>query len=171
MKPLQQGELDGLCGMYAVVNAVRHCAGSGFGHGRAQVLFKRLLEDAGDNLHRLACGGSDEDDINRYLRVALAMLWRHYKLALAFKAVSFRTHKSMGEVMAAHLAKPNTAVLIGVDQHVTVAVALDGDVWELRDSYGYKHLHCASGKVNRRKPLLRAMPELAVILVSVSTPP
>lgn len=169
MKPLQQGELDSLCGMYAVVNAVRHCAGGGdFGHSRAQALFKRLLQDAGEKLPRLACSGSDEEDMERYLRVALALLWRHYKLALVFDTVTFRSMKAMREGLTGHLAKPHTAALVSVDYHMTVVMAVHGDVWELLDSYGYKYLHCAGGKIERRRPLLRAMPELEAVLLTVT---
>lgn len=41
-----QGELDGLCGIYAVINAYRLLFGDDFGHERAQKLFKRMAKAA-----------------------------------------------------------------------------------------------------------------------------
>lgn len=168
MKPLQQGELDDLCGMYAVINTVRACCGPSVSLG---MLFRRLVRDAGAKLPDIAAGGSDADDIERYLRVALAMLWRKYRMALMFNHVEFASLKAMKAGLVEHLAKPNTAALIGVDDHYTVVVSMDGDLWELRDSNGYKYLHCSAGKMRRKKPILHAMPERVVFMVSVNRSP
>lgn len=167
MKPFQQGDLDSLCGMYAVVNAMRVCCGS---HVSLRLLFRRLVKDAAADISAILSHGSDADDMEKYLRVASGMLWRNYKLALVFKHVEFKSHKSMKVGMAEHLAKPCTAVLIGVDEHYTAVVSMEGDLWELRDSNGYKYLHCRAGKVKRKKPILRAMPEKSVFMVSVNRP-
>lgn len=45
--PLQQGELDGLCGLYAIINALRWALGAAGDFGRSQVdhLFGRLLDE------------------------------------------------------------------------------------------------------------------------------
>ena len=46
IEPFTQGELDGLCGIYAVINAYRLLWGDEFGHDRAAKLFKRMAKAA-----------------------------------------------------------------------------------------------------------------------------
>ena len=42
-KPLRQGEMDGLCGIYALVNAIRHLAGRSLSKEDEDNLFKELV--------------------------------------------------------------------------------------------------------------------------------
>lgn len=42
-KPLRQGEMDGLCGIYALVNAIRHLAGRRLSKEDEDNLFKELV--------------------------------------------------------------------------------------------------------------------------------
>lgn len=46
IEPFTQGELDGLCGIYAIINAYRLLFGDAFGHERAAKLFKRMAKAA-----------------------------------------------------------------------------------------------------------------------------
>ncbi|MBI1309560.1 MAG: hypothetical protein GC129_06935 [Proteobacteria bacterium] len=46
IEPFTQGELDGLCGIYAVINAYRLLWGDDFTHERAARLFKRMAKAA-----------------------------------------------------------------------------------------------------------------------------
>ena len=43
VKPLQQGEMDGLCGIYALVNAIRRLAGQRLSEEDGTDLFKELI--------------------------------------------------------------------------------------------------------------------------------
>ena len=46
IEPFVQGELDGLCGIYAVINAYRLLFGDQFGPERAQKLFRKMAKSA-----------------------------------------------------------------------------------------------------------------------------
>ena len=46
IEPFTQGELDGLCGIYAIINAYRLLFGDDFSHERAVRLFKRMAKAA-----------------------------------------------------------------------------------------------------------------------------
>lgn len=166
MKPLRQGEMDSLCGLYAVVNALRICSGGKLSQTNAQAVFKHMVRKLGPDLANIACSGSTDDDVKRYLRVALLFLEERYGMSLSFRYRRFASYPRLEAAMAEHLAEPERAVVVSADRHLTVVSAVHGTLWELRDSWGYKYLHCREGKVSRQKPLLRAMPELEVFFIS-----
>lgn len=165
MKPLRQGELDSLCGLYAVVNALRLCSATKLNGAALQAVFRNMLREMSDDLPRLSCSGSTDDDVKRYLRVAFHMLREKYSVDLTFRYREFSSYAKLEIAAAAHLAEPNSAMIISVDRHLTVVSAVHGCLWELHDSWGYKYLHCQDGKVTRQKPMLRALPELGVFII------
>jgi len=165
MKPLRQGEMDSLCGLYAVVNALRLCSGGKLSQTHAQAVFRHMVKAVAPSLARLACSGSTDDDVKRYLRVALLFLEERYGIGLKFRYRTCASYERLKAVVEEHLAEPDRAVVVSADRHLTVISAVHGDVWELQDSWGYKYLHCIKGKVSRQKPMLRTMPELEVFLI------
>src|SRR5260221_5483830 len=83
--PLQQGDLDGLCGAYALVNAVtRLLHTKGFHRDDANRLFQRLCR----TLHRrqrmpqAVWRGTHIDDIDSMLRTVRRLLRKNFAITL-----------------------------------------------------------------------------------------
>lgn len=165
MKPLRQGEMDVLCGLYAVANALRVCSGGALTANHLRVLFKAMVRDMGPEMARVLCSGSTDDDVARYLRVATALAKRKYGLSFRFRYRCFGRYETLHESVEKHLAQARQAVILSADRHLTVAVGVTANLWQLVDSDGYKYLHAVEGPITRQKPLLRAMPELEVFWV------
>lgn len=163
MKPLQQGDLDCLCALYAVVNAVRLCCA--LGPSQSQTIFKAIVKGVAKDLPRIASSGSTDDDVKHYLRIARQTLGDKYGLEIVYSYREFSSYKTMRSAVVNHLSKSGSAVLVSVDAHMTVATAVIGNLWEVKDSSGLKYVHCVGDGVTYKKPLLRAMPELTVFLV------
>ena len=51
-KPLRQGEMDGLCGIYSVLNSVRYLLGSKFSQEDENILFSKLISNFYRNSER-----------------------------------------------------------------------------------------------------------------------
>lgn len=167
MKPMQQGDLDCLCALYAVVNALRICSAGTLGPSQAQTVFKAIVKGVARELPRIASSGSTDDDVKCYLRIARRTLREKYGLEVTSCYREFPSYGKMRAAAIKHLSKPRTAVLMAVDAHMTVVTAINGNLWEVKDSSGLKYVHCVgNGGASYKKPLLCAIPELSVFLVT-----
>lgn len=152
---MQQGYLDCLCGLYALLNAVQWCLGPGM--LRAED-YEWLAIELYQELHR-------EGLLLRaveygILTPALIRLIRHTEVLLGtWWPVSILTTRPwhqrryvkkdlFKDRLAAHLTHPDTAVIIateGTFSHWTVATAVTKNGLRLFDSCGRKHLSFGSG--------------------------
>jgi hypothetical protein len=85
-RPLRQGDLDGLCGAYAVVNAVRLAAlpYRRLRHAACAALFGELVDELAEagRLRAFVTGGVGTGTLARLLRRAAAWLEAEHGLAL-----------------------------------------------------------------------------------------
>ena len=118
----QQGTLDSLCGLYAVINAIRlaHRPFGPFGRERARTLFAELVEltEARWGMANVIVDGYDDDQfrtlLTNGLKLARELTGRHY--CQSFKAVGGFDDKRRNwlrslERLTAH---PATAVIVGI---------------------------------------------------------
>jgi hypothetical protein len=161
-RPFVQGALDGLCGVYSIINGLAwalHTHKSPVdGPSRrtkrlnsrdceelfaalTSALLKRKRRDAPivDGLHSL--------DVSRLLRESALWLREHHRLELhVIRPFYHRRRISMQRAvrrLSLHLSEPGSAVIIGIEspwQHWTVAIAVDGRRLHLLDSDGLARL-------------------------------
>jgi hypothetical protein len=157
VRGFRQGSLDGLCGFYAIVNAVKTAArnrGRPHVEGVSSAWFRReeafelfgVLARHLERDRRLARSygeGIEAVTLVRLLRQANRWLERNLGLRLVARRAFFRPARPrrtrVVAVIERHLTRPNTAALIGLHGHPghwTVASAVSREVFRLADSDG-----------------------------------
>lgn len=169
-KPFEQGDLDGLCGVYAVVNAARLAAHP---HRRlpaaeCRELFAVLLAELADEgrLRGFVAHGLGNRVLARLLRRTDRWLRKRNGLALEVR----RPFAERGEpgpeaclrVLAEHLARPGAAAIVGSDEHWMVVRAVTPKRLLLADSNGRRHFAAvvtsdATGTGSASRPWLPGM--------------
>ena len=151
-RPFEQGDLDGLCGVYAVVNATRLAAHP---HHRLRAadcygLFAALLAELAHEgrLRGFVATGLGPRVMNRLLRRADRWLRKRHGLALEVSRPFAKRDQPGSEeclrVLAEHLARPGTAAIVGSDEHWTVVRADTPKRLLLADSDGRRHFAVAT---------------------------
>lgn len=149
--PFRQGDLDGLCGVYAVVNAVRLVLQT---HGRIRRElyndFYQQLVDEVDRLYgfgKVSQDGMSTREIGRLLRQAstVARSCLGYDLEIRRPLLSRRRQsiKRAVDHLSLELKLPGTALLLGLEgkySHWTVAHRITRTFILLHDSAGFKRL-------------------------------
>jgi len=169
-KPLEQGNLDGLCGVYAVVNAIRLAAHP---HRRLRAadgydLFAALLAELADagRLRGFVSAGLGPRILARLLRRAGRWLRKRHGLALDVSRPFAKRDQPEPEkclrVLAEHLARSGTAAIVGSDEHWTVVRAVTPKRLLLADSNGRRHFAAvvtsdATGTGSASRPWLPGM--------------
>jgi hypothetical protein len=150
-KPFEQGDLDGLCGVYAVVNAARLAAHP---HRRLPAaecrgLFAALLAELAEEgrLRGFVAAGLGNRVLARLLRRAGQWLRKRHGLALEVRRPFAKRDQPGPEAclraLAEHLARPGTAAIVGSDEHWTVVRAVTPKRLLLADSDGRRHFAAA----------------------------
>jgi hypothetical protein len=166
VRGFRQGSLDGLCGFYSIVNAVKAAArnrglphvkasaAAWFGREEAFELFAALARhlERDRRLARSYGEGIEPVMLVGLLRRANRWLVRNLGRRLIARRAFFRPARpSRNRTVAAierHLKRPNTAALIGLHGHPghwTVASAVSREMFRLADSDG--------GRWLRKRPL------------------
>jgi hypothetical protein len=116
-RPLRQGDLDGLCGAYAVVNAVRLAAlpYRRLRHAACAALFAELAE-AG-RLRAFVTDGMGAGRVARLLRRARVWLDVEFdlrlKLSRPFREGGEPDPEACLQLLAGHLGRGGTAAIVG----------------------------------------------------------
>lgn len=139
LQPLMQGDLDGLCGLYSLLNAVQwalySCSRGGartrhlpklLSEAEQQALFDTLVTALGKRrpLATFFTGGIHAFELTRLLRVSREWLSIHRKADLVFRRPFYRqrtiaTRRVLARLRE-HLAVPGSAAIIDVEAHWTV---------------------------------------------------
>ena len=151
--PHRQGQLDSLCGIYAILNGMG-LAAQHYGKRwsvRPKALFKQSLdfldEQECKNITRYGLGEDDWLDLARHIFGLVAA-----KGAADFKRGK-RALRDLPDDFDATVAEIENAVTKGTPvairvkkpwNHYTVVSYVDGDKWILFDSYGYKSIRRGS---------------------------
>jgi hypothetical protein len=142
VRPYRQGDLDLLCGVYCVVNAVRLAAlpHRRLGYTNSAVLFAVLVRklDKRGWLYNVVTAGMGTRLVGRLLRWAGRWLRDEHELVLEVKRPFRKRDDPLHclQFLAAHLGKPGTAAIVGTAEHWTVAQAVGSKRLQLFDSNG-----------------------------------
>jgi hypothetical protein len=151
LRPFRQGELDGLCGVYAIINAVRFALRSDtkLQDDDWSDLFAELLVAADDMAGAAAVttSGITAQPLRSLLKTAAAFLSDHRGLDLVgfrpVKALAPRTMPQILTYLESHLRQPRTAALVEVGgriHHWSVVASVESRFLNLFDSSGHDRL-------------------------------
>jgi hypothetical protein len=147
LRPFRQGDLDGLCGAYAAVNAVRLAARPHCRLRRAACagLFAALVDELADagRLRGFVTGGIGTGKLARLLRRAGNWLDAEHGLRLEFRRPfrkgGGRDPGACLRLLAEHLARAGTAAIVGTANHWTAVSAVSGKRLLLADSHDQRY--------------------------------
>ncbi len=129
MKALQQGELDCLCGIYSIVNAVYFVSNKKI---KRKPLFNELLLAYMNNwgVYDLLTSGLDLHQM-KYLLNHTTKIYKQIKIEYP----NIRRHTKMPLLISSHLAsQPNTIVLFSTNYHWSLIKGYDNENLTLFDS-------------------------------------
>lgn len=164
LKPLRQGELDSLCGLYAILNAVRlSAAGAGrrLSWDEAADLFTSLICAAEDTAGAttVACCGIRTKVLRKLLTAAVAhvsdevgLSIKVTRLVLPNERPSFRRFVQRIDQAA---REPGSSIVLGVEgqlNHWTTVDAVSSRSLKLFDSDGHKRLRLARCRMKYEAP-------------------
>ena len=129
-RPYRQGDLDGLCGVYSIVNAV-HALCPELDQEGAGWLFAHLMESLNESdvdLSIAVTGGIGRADMGRLVRAAIAYIEEELEIRLTVKRLpkALRLTSNLGELWQAFEASlsPECVAIIGIagiHSHWTIA--------------------------------------------------
>jgi hypothetical protein len=170
-RPALQGELDGLCGVYAVVNAIQWVLHTGHAAANAsrnvkrltkcerQALFDKLVTALGEKrpLAKFVTGGISSVELTRLLNIGREWVARHRNAVVLFRRPFYRkqgpTRPRVVTLLTEHLAAPGSAVIVAVAPplaHWTVITGVSKKRIRLHDS-GYR-VFLAANAIDYRGP-------------------
>jgi len=160
VEPYQQGELDGLCGLYAIINAVNYCLrqSAALSEDDSQKLFDFLLRRLHDDdlLQRVFSTGIGTRMMARLLDDARSWLEDHKGVYLYCTRPSGHgsrhSVRQKLEVVSAHLHQRHTSVIIrakGREDHWTVVRQINDKSILLFDSDGFQRFGRKSIEVKK----------------------
>lgn len=157
-RPFEQGELDGLCGVYSVINSLNWALHSFHAsHRETRRRAGQLIEEEREDLFASAVRvlphrryglcpvvhGINGAELSRVLKKSVAWLQDKRGLQLGIRRPFYRrvrvTTRRLSLVLTEHLKKPGAAAIIGVEppwQHWTVVVGVTAKRLTLLDSSG-----------------------------------
>lgn len=162
LQPYRQGELDALCGVYAVVNLVRLVAApyQRLTRSASWELFGELMAELGERgrLPAAVTEGCGTGPMVHMVGRARRWLGDRYGLELRVERpfVGRTKRQQAGDqllpMLARHMEEPARAVLLGLVEHWTVVRAVSDRRLRLFDSAGRVYLRCpAAGEVRGKR--------------------
>lgn len=161
--PYAQGELDGLCGVYAIVNAVEASV-TGWNKQNADGLFKHLVTrlSGEGRLHMAMADGIGVRELCRLIDYAGAYLADEYGLSLKRRNAFARRVplSSYWQRIQEHLQGRGQTAIIGLwgkYEHWSCAHSITGRTVHLSDSGWYPirriyRANCTTAQPNERRP-------------------
>ncbi|MES0090058.1 hypothetical protein [Mesorhizobium sp. M0030] len=162
--PFRQGELDGLCGVYAVVNAIRLVLGVQATLLRQrdwQDLFVALVEavDRSVGAAHAASNGIDTQPLRYLLKAAILHLATEHDLTIRAKSMLGRDEQPCFEELLRRLGdwvgQPGQAVVLSVFgslNHWTVVRRISRSSLVLFDSSGYARISLDTCRMAHERP-------------------
>jgi hypothetical protein len=146
-RPFRQGDLDGLCGAYAVVNAVRLAAlpRRRLTRPACATLLAALVDELAEagRLRDRVTSGMGRGSLARLLRRAKVWLDVEFGLALEVRRPFRKGGNPEAEaclrLLAGHLGQSGTAAIVGTETHWTVVSAVRGERLLLADSHDRRY--------------------------------
>jgi hypothetical protein len=162
LKPFRQGELDGLCGIYAIVNAMRLAAsGADLNNKAWRRLFAALMAEADDvvGAAAMASYGLDTRPLGKLLKFAAKNLSIEHGLEIAVSRVAKKQDRvdkpQLLQLLTSISQEPRSAALIAVTgrmNHWTVLKSVARTSLELFDSDGYARVKLTNFVLPKEPP-------------------
>jgi len=156
-RPYAQGALDGLCGCYAIVNAVAALRGEALTEAQAELLFKRLVQAIADKFPAAIWDGTGVPDIRRMIDAADRHARRTYGFGVTrrepFRATKFRGVARYYAGLAAELDDGPRVAVVGLAEpwgHWTLVTQATRDTLVFTDSIDLKHARLADAALSKR---------------------
>ncbi len=159
-KGFQQGDLDGLCSVYALVNATRHVAQDLAAVAlRPRALFRHLVHqlDHGGQLATALTEGLDQEQLPTLMPCAQQWALHHWLVELRFRhpftADAEVAPYQLLDCLHDHLARPHSAAIVAMDgnlNHWTCVHAARGRRLMLLDSSGLHYFNERTFRLSRR---------------------
>ena len=162
LRPFHQGELDGLCGVYAVINAVRALCPELTADDAAWIFGSLIsvLAKAGTDAVEATTYGIERAEVGRLLRWTRAHVLDEYGVGLTVRRLPRPLRHQVGlatlwQALARAITPSSVAVLglAGRQSHWTVAIGVTPRQIRLFDSCKMRVLHrrhCRAGRANLR---------------------
>lgn len=161
-KPYRQGDLDGLCGLYSTINAIRVLCPE-LDHGNHVWLFSRLLHELpklGARLEVVATDGIGRGQLAKLIRRAAADVADEFDIGLRVTRVPKTLRrtadlKTFWAWLGRHLS-PTSVAVVGLDgrmSHWTVAVKVTGQqvrIFDSGDMGAIRRRSCTVGRAASR---------------------
>lgn len=159
VKPVEQGDIDGLCAIYATLNACKLM----FGHTEKQdeKLLEVLCKGVGDLFPQIVWDGTGVPTMYRLFRIADAWVRRKHKARLLWGAPLMRTTFRKPEEFFARLRddlaaqeQGKAAWIVGLGdpwEHWTVVDRVSPSTVYFFDSWGMKHYRFDSFTLDEKK--------------------
>jgi len=160
MVPYEQGALDGLCGLYALVNASRMVV-KGLDYLECEKVFRRMLRyiEARKSLSRVVSEGIGDDDV---FRIARAILRDKYNVNLTrlYRRDDSPTASQVFTTLAKLMEPGRVAFILSIEttwiEHWTVLKRITPKEIYLFDSVRIckvKRSQCTTRKATMRRPV------------------
>ena len=171
MMPARQGDFDGLCGLYALINALDLAVGK---RPRAPIHRRVFVALAtaipAKDLRRAIDDGLDGGALVKAAAQAFPAYKRHFcgsiSVTRPFRKVAFDTDQAFLDAIADIMASGRSALVLNVStpaySHWTVAASITTHSIALRDSGVMKELPLARYTVKRGRYRIRAKETLLV---------
>lgn len=185
LPPYLQGNLDSLCGIYALINAIRWALRNELTSAKGthwEELFRRLTNHAVKEMGHLDL---PTNGLSLYAMIGLTHVARDYvsedlHIELLFRrpfAIKKPTQADQTiESISCHLQQPNTAALVAIYgklNHWSVITSIDDKQAQLFDSERIKHLPITNLQpkefVDRRERRSHVQPSSVILLKAAST--
>ena len=160
--PLRQGALDGLCGVYSIVNALRLLCRE-IDRSKSEELFQVLLKSLDckkNNAMTIACYGMSGLMLTRLLLLAIKHVQSEFgiEIILGKMPKGYRANANLETIwceLSRRMNDGGVAIigLFGRHEHWTVALAISKKSVNLFDSDGMRVLRragCTTGQASRR---------------------
>lgn len=172
IEPYRQGQLDSLCGIYAIINALFALCPEMDEH-LAQALFRKLLRSLESHTEKpvgALYDGLSQEAVEALLAVAVREIRRELDARIKIKpSPSPLTSKSVGsfwEALRTRLDRGYVAIigLSGADEHWTVAYAISDKLIRLLDSEDRRVLRRSRCTTYRGKTRVQLDPSAVILL-------
>ena len=156
MEPLQQGQLDCLCGIYAVINAVNVVHGP-LRKSANRALFATCLQYLASRrclIARMTGDGTDGVELNQLLKIAQQQYPLH--CSTPFRQRRNVDFEQYWQACFEFLRKPKCIILLnlkGYHQHWTLIERMTETTLYLHDSSGLKYLNKRNCQLTGKRPL------------------
>ena len=170
MRPFRQGDLDGLCGVYAVINSLE-LVGAPLRRGQLREVFQQLTYSLGAaSLLEAMQTGMDALTLLRAVELTFGWLAATYDVrleaALPFEARRFRSAAGYLRALQEQVDAPGSAAVIAFKNrdtaHWSVVRRVDGADLHMRDSDGLVVLRTAGFAVNTGRRHFRPADTLVI---------